>query len=151
MAYFDQLLKGTPLRGLVIQGRAGYCAYLGVPNDHWISDMENLTFDCHGEITFRGFGDGDFRPEGWYWYGWDYQHLSDRPMDLDSLDDLPPELARMLQSSPGSAKNWTLDEVEHDLIDSAIALMAVLHSVKNLANESVKAAMSRSDEPPQHA
>ncbi|WP_155293379.1 hypothetical protein, partial [Comamonas testosteroni] len=117
MALFDKLLKGTPFRGLVIDGFDGYCAYLGVPEDHWVAHMESLEFDCHGNITHRGCGDGDYRPAGWYWYGWDYQHLSDKP--LRPSEDMPPEMIRMLEKHPSPGKNWTVEEIEHELIDSA--------------------------------
>ncbi len=140
MALFDKLLHGTPFRGLVVRGFSGYCGYLGVPEDHWIANMDTLSFECHGGITFRGFGDGDLRPEGWYWFGWDYQHLSDKPML--PIDGMPPELVRMLEKHSSPGKNWTVEEIEHDLIDSAVALIAVLEHVKKAADVSVQAVMN---------
>ncbi|MFN9475136.1 hypothetical protein [Acidovorax sp.] len=135
MILYDNLLAGTPFRGLIIQGFSGLCAYLGVPQDHWMADMSSLTFECHHDVTFRGEGDGDLRPEGWYWYGWDYQHLSDQtnfPADMLAL--MPPEFVKLIPKG----KNWTVAEVEQDLVDSALHLLESLRDVENAANSIVK-------------
>lgn len=144
MALVDRLLAGTPFRGLVIQGFRGYCAYIGVPRDHWLADMDGLVFNCYGEITFRGPGDGCVRPEGWYWYGWDYQHLCDKSEFPNvKLDELPPELAGMLEAAfgNGNGKTWTLPEVEQDLIDAAISLLEVMDAAQAEANDVAQAVL----------
>lgn len=126
--FFDQLLVGTPFRGLILQGFAGMCAYVGVPRDHWIADMAGLHFECHGPVTYRGEGDGDIRPAGWYWYGWDYQHAGDKlSIDEEFLKMLPPDMVEHLKTFWSSGKEWTLAEVEQDLIDAAVQLMEVLN------------------------
>jgi hypothetical protein len=129
MALFDKSLHGTPFRG-----------YLGVPEDHWIADMDALEFECHGGITFRGLGDDDHRPVGWYWFGWDYQHLSDKP--VLPTEGMPSELVSMLEKHFSPGKNWTVEEIEHELIDAAIALLAILEEVKTSADVTVKVVMN---------
>lgn len=138
---FDKMLVGTPFRALVIHGFAGYCAYIGVPQDHCLADMNSLQFDCHGEITFRGPGDGDLRPEGWYWYGWDYQQPGDKAaFPVGIFDDLPPDLASMLAREQGTGKEWTVAEIEQDLMDSAMGLWDVLNGASQVARAVVQAA-----------
>lgn len=141
MFFFDQLLTGTPFRGLVIKGFAGFCAYIGVPKDHCLADMEGLEFDCHRGITFRGPGGDGIRPEGWYWYGWDYQHAGDHiALPENSLDEIPPELASVIQSLHGG-KKWTIPEIEQDLIDAAVELMGVLGATQIATDNILGAAM----------
>lgn len=127
----DFLIAGTPLRGLIVQGPFSLCAYLGVPREHWLAHMEELDFPCHWGVTFSAEGDGELRPADWYWYGWDYAHAG------DALQ-LPPELKALLPESlrPGrQAKQWTVEEVEHEVIDSAQALFEQIHSAATGAAE----------------
>lgn len=124
---FDSCLAGTPFRGLIIRGLFGPCAYIGVPMEHCLDDMESLRFDCHGGVTFRGPGDGTIRPEGWYWYGWDYQHPTDKVMLPElSEDEFPSELIELLKSTYGSGKAWRVAEIEHDIIDVAVNVARAL-------------------------
>ena len=135
---FDSSLAGTPFRGLIIRGLFGPCAYIGVPMEHCLADLESLRFDCHGGvITFRGPGDGEIRPEGWYWYGWDYQHVNDA-VNLPELseDEFPAELIELLQSfyGSGTGKVWTVAEIEHDLIDAAVQVAKLLEQGQGAAD-----------------
>lgn len=119
--HFDHLLAGTPFRGLIIQGFAGLCAYVGVPRDHWMADMDELQFPCHREVTFRGEGDGDYRPEDWY--GWDYQHAGDAQVIPDDVRELlSDDVLQFLESG----KRWTVAEVEQDLVDAALSLLEIM-------------------------
>lgn len=114
----DFLIAGTPLRGLIVRGPFSLCAYLGVPRDHWMARMEELDFPCHWGVTFSAEGEGGLRPLDWYWYGWDYGHAG------DALE-LPPELEALMPAElrPSQrGKRWTVDEVEHEVIDAALAL-----------------------------
>lgn len=120
----DFLLTGTPFRGLILRSEFALCAYIGVPQDHWLADMDSLEFDCHWGVTFNGEGGDGIRPAGWYWYGWDYAHAGD-------FLEMPPELLEHLQdhgiSPPWQrGKKWTVEEVEHDIVDSAVELQAAL-------------------------
>lgn len=136
MIEFDRQLAGTPFRGLILHGFAGYCAYIGVPQDHWLADMEELEFDCHYGITFRGAGGDGIRPEGWYWYGWDYQHFCDkRTFPAEFLEAVPEELKAHLTGG----KEWTVAEIEHDIMDAAVALLEALQ----VANGAIEKALPR--------
>lgn len=143
---YDKLLVGTPFRALVVNGFAGYCAYIGVPQDHCLSNMDSVEFACHGEITFRGFGDGDLRPEGWYWFGWDYQQPGDKltpPMGF--IGSLPPELERMVERERRSGqKEWSIPEIEQDLLDAAMELWSALKEAEKAAANVVVAAKGNS-------
>lgn len=132
---FDSLLPGTPFRGLILRG-ISFAAYVGVPTDHCLADMDSLKFKCHRGITFRGPGDG-IRPEGWYWYGWDYMHAGDA-FDMPGLDLLPPEAQSLfLSGSFGKGRQWTLGEVEQDLIDAAVELMEQLSVAQRVTDSAM--------------
>ncbi len=138
----DFLLTGTPFRGLILQAEFALCAYVGVPEDHWLADMEGLEFDCHWGVTFRGAGGDGIRPAGWYWYGWDYAHAGD-------FVQVPPELlehfkAHGLKPPFQGGKKWTLEEVEHDIVDAAVELQAAMDRATNAAQAVTG---SHSDEP----
>lgn len=122
----DIPLAGTPFRGLVLDGDFFPLAYVGVPQSHFLADMENLQFPCHWGITFRGLGGDGLRPAGYFWYRWDYGHSGDRIT-------LPPELMALLPpalSSFSQGKAWTVEEIEHDLIDVAVGLQEACAKAK---------------------
>jgi hypothetical protein len=149
----DFLIAGTPLRGLVLQGPIALCAYVGVPLDHWAAGMEDLDFDCHWGITFRGEGDGAMRPAGWYWYGWDYGHCTDvvdlpplSPEWQERIDDFRAALLERFNDwreerglepvagfTPMKQKRWTAAEVIEDVIDAAMHLKAALEAAETHA------------------
>lgn len=142
---YDSLLAGTPFRGLVVRSLFGPCAYIGVPVEHCLADMESLYFDCHGgAITFRGPGYGHIRPEGWYWYGWDYQQVGDK-VELPELseDENLTELMELLRSAYDSGKVWAVAAIEQDLIDVAVQLAKLLEQVQGAA-DSVLNSLSKS-------
>ena len=127
----DFLLVGTPLRALILRNDFCHCAYLGVPEDHWLANMQDLEFDCHFGLTFSGAGGDGIRPAGWFWYGWDYAHY------LDQLD-YPPELLAALKKSGISnqfnkGKRWTVEELEMVVIEAAQCLMESLSKAQALA------------------
>ncbi len=128
----DFLIAGTPLRGLVVQGPFSLCAYLGVPLEHWLAQVDELQFDCHWGVTFAGEGDGQIRPAGWYWYGWDYAHAGDAMDFPEAVRALLPEGLRQPRG-----KRWTVDEVEHEVIDAAQSLHAQLVQVIEAATASL--------------
>lgn len=128
----DYLIAQTPFRALILQGPFSLCAYLGVPQSHWLADMHELELRCHGGVTYQGEGTG-YRPAGWYWYGWDYAHAGD-------MRELPPELRdsidlTSLESAwPARAKKWTVAEVEQDVWDTAMALKEALERALDIAS-----------------
>lgn len=86
----DFLLPGTPFRGLVLRSEFCWCAYVGVPESHWMADMHELDFQCHRGITFNAPGGDGVRPAGWHWYGWDYGHAGDRLLLSDAIKKALP-------------------------------------------------------------
>lgn len=102
------ILKDTfdeGVRFLIIRGPSAVCAYLGIPKDHPLAgfDYEDINVTAHGGLTFAGDGD-HYRPEGFYWYGWDYAHSG----DYCFYDDKFP--SRYKERST----KWTVEQVEKD-------------------------------------
>lgn len=127
----DLPLAGTPLRGLVVRGEFCLLAYVGVPEEHWLADMDELEFPCHFGINFRGLGDGRMRPQGWYWYGWDYGHCTDLLLPHPVLDVVLPAF-------PG-ARARSVAEVEEDVLDAALSLWHALEEAQAVAKDSLRA------------
>ena len=96
------------VRYLIMRGPSALCAYFGVPLDHPLAghDYDDLPVECHCGLTFAGEGDGEMRPDGVYWYGWDYAHSGDK-----SFYDLERRAGSMIEAD----KAWTLDDVEKDI------------------------------------
>lgn len=91
------------IRAIVMRGPGSYCAYLGVPSDHPLAGFhyDSIPLDCHGGLTFASEGQDHF-PEGFYWYGWDYNHAGDRA--ALHYDTYIPSLE--------TGKSWSLGEVK---------------------------------------
>jgi hypothetical protein len=58
------------------------CGYVGVPKNHpayGVSYTHEIFehIDVHGGLTYGDEGDGEFRPEGTYWFGFDCAHSGD--------------------------------------------------------------------------
>lgn len=123
--------KDSGLRGLVIRGGYSWCGYVGVPTPHPLFGLEELQFECHWGITFRGQGDGVLRPASFYWWGWDYSHAGDSVC-------WPPEFLEMADAAgfqlPGG-KHWLLDEVVEDVLDVLMHLRQALASNSRLSRE----------------
>lgn len=107
----DESVRATDWRedGLWIivlsMGGRNFCTYVGIPVDHPLADhdYDDLPVYCHGGLTYAGAGDGKYRPEGYYWYGWDYSHSGDYIFYGD--DSFPKR---------EDDKDWTLKEVKDD-------------------------------------
>jgi len=93
------------VRYLIMRGPGALCAYFGVPLDHPLAGFcyDDLSVDCHGGLTFGSEGDGEMRPAGVYWYGWDYAHSGDK-----SFYDIKYGTDR-------GDKAWTVEDVEKDI------------------------------------
>jgi hypothetical protein len=89
------------IRWLVLRGPIGTpCAYVGIPLASPAAGLNTAFLEQtgpspHGGWTYAGEGDGVNRPEGWYWWGWDYAHSSDWIPYLES----------------NRGHRWTTDEV----------------------------------------
>ena len=72
---------GNGYRILILSCGIHPCAYVGVPSDHPLAGFSYMDLlhliDCHGGLTFSDEGDGEARPRGYFWYGWDYAHAGD--------------------------------------------------------------------------
>jgi len=94
------------VRYLIMRGPNSLCCYLGVPKDHPLANRsyDDIPLDCHGGLTFSEKGDGEIRPEGWFWYGWDYGHAGDV-----SFDDLK---YTMISSDE---HKWIVEDVKKEI------------------------------------
>lgn len=97
----DEMRDG--IRFIVIRGPGSLCGYVGVPLSHPLAghSYDDITVQAHGGLTFSNIGDGKIRPEGYWWYGWDYSHSGD--------DVFYGSIIR----EPG-AKQWLIDDVIQD-------------------------------------
>lgn len=141
---------GGSLKGLVIRGPFSFCAYAGVPVDHALAELEELELDCHHGITFRGMGDGELRPAGYFWYGWDYGHCTDVLVMPPGLTrELPPSLRETVERleqlmantgfhSPFKSKDWTIEEVEQDVVEVMVVLREQLLHTSTVTASLVK-------------
>lgn len=111
-------------------GGRNFCTYIGIPVDHPLAGFsyEDLpSIDCHGGLTYAQAGEGGkWRPEGYYWYGWDYAHAGDKTW---YGDDTP--------KFDFDEKDWTLKEVKDDA-------WSAIYDFKKLRNFAEKVAQSQS-------
>jgi hypothetical protein len=122
---FDHIDESSGLRARVLRGFASFCAYVGVQTEHPLAGLEDFEFDCHWGITWSNWGDDQHLPAGWYWWGWDYAHASDKM----HFANLPPEVQAKLDAiwanAPrglGHGKDWTVEEVTQDALDVLVTL-----------------------------
>jgi hypothetical protein len=109
------------LRLIIMRGPAGWCCYIGVPLDSPLAGLpysgEMERFECHGGLTFAGPGDGIHRPEGWYYFGWDYAHSGDWTAYFDSIE----ESARSY-----NVRKWTFGEVKSEIEADSLQMQELL-------------------------
>lgn len=102
--YHDEYDEG--IRFIIMRGPGALCAYVGIPEKHPLAghDYDSLPVSAHGGLTYSRQGtDDDYRPVGFWWYGWDYGHIGDKSFyDLDY-----PRLAH-------NNRPWTVEEVKKD-------------------------------------
>lgn len=122
-------------RLLIIRGpTATWCCYIGVSLSSPLSglsysDSPVSNFQCHGGLTFAGYGDDGIRPGGWYYFGWDYGHYGDwrdmprpyRPMPIQRLGETRPWLAD---------RKWTFGEVRQDIKEGVLRMKEIQESMK---------------------
>ena len=79
------------IRFIVMRGPCSICAYVGIPSEHPLAGFHynEIPVRAHGGLTFSGEGEGaKWRPEGFYWYGWDYGHSGDKAFYYDDMPAL---------------------------------------------------------------
>lgn len=93
------------VRCIIVRGPSSLCAYVGIPSSHPLSgfDYDEVPIRCHDGLTFSGEGD-KYRPEGYYWYGWDYGHSEDYAFYYDTI----------LKKKEGKDKKWLPIYIECD-------------------------------------
>ena len=126
----DQFKDG--LRFIVMRGPSSLCAYVGVPIDHPLAhfDYDDLPVTAHGGLTFAGEGD-KWRPEGFYWYGWDYSHAGDKSMFAKELPD-------NLLALHGDDKEWLVQDVIRDSEDTLFDFKSLLRLAEQIKKETLK-------------
>lgn len=133
------------LRGLVVRGPSSFCAYVGAPQNHAVYELEELNFQCHFGITFRGPGSKlQGLPADWYFFGWDYAHFSDavdcpellevfKQLRLEVPDFIQERLVGAGRGLGKGAKRWTVEEVTEDLFDALFELREALAQSESFA------------------
>lgn len=119
------------IRCIIQRGPSSLCAYVGVPLNHPLAgfEYEALPIRVHGGLTFSGKGESKYRPEGFYWYGWDYSHCDDYAFYYDTIPGL---------SSHTDDKKWTVAEVKKEVIFDAIYDFKKLVTIaEKISNKSV--------------
>lgn len=105
-------IEGIPF--VILRGPCSLCAYLGIPPEHPLAgkNYDDINLSVHGGLTFGDFGDGEWRPKGKYWIGWDYGHWHDRCFyDLEFPMNLKLDW-----------HEWTVDEVYAEVKEAAAEL-----------------------------
>ena len=94
------------IRCLVMRGPASLCAYLGIPLNHPLANFNynDIPLNVHGGLTFGAFGDNEYRPIGYFWYGWDYAHAGDCCFYYNKYPYLNSD-----------DKKWLVNEVEKEI------------------------------------
>jgi hypothetical protein len=115
-------------RALIIRGPVAWCCYIGVPLSSplaglFYSDSPVSEFDCHGGLTFAGYGDDESRPKGWYYFGWDYGHYGDWIIPISSL--YPSDTDR----------KWTFGEVRYDIEEGLLRMKEIQESMRKSMNK----------------
>jgi hypothetical protein len=122
----DPNRSDNSLRLIIMRGPAGWCCYIGVPLDSPLAGLpysgEMDRFECHGGLTFAGAGDGIHRPEGWYYFGWDYAHSGDWTAYIASIEEHSggpisnrTGLPVSFPASATSLRKWTFGEVKEEI------------------------------------
>lgn len=117
------------VRYLIVRGPCALCAYVGVPLDHPLAgrSYEGINLDCHYGLTFAKEGaENNYRPAGWFWYGWDYGHLGDR-----SFYDLKDGWDK------GSIE-WTVPMVREQIWHVTYNFKKLMALVENVARDTQK-------------
>ncbi len=130
--YVDRHQEGY--RFIIMRGPNSLCAYVGVPKEHPLADInyDNLPISCHGGLTFGGGGGGKgCFPENYYWYGWDYSHFNDA-----AFYSLDPRYAGLRDMSTN--KHWTVGDVQEDVWEALTNFAALISLAEKIAAKSIQ-------------
>lgn len=118
------------LRYLIVRGPSSLCAYIGIPKDHPLAnfDYDGIPIECHGGLTFGEMGDGDMRPDNYFWYGWDYAHYGDF-----SFYDTRCGYVK-------DGKKWLLEDVRKEIWSVTYEFNKLRKLAENIAQKAQKAA-----------
>jgi len=108
-------------------------AYVGLPENHILAGFNYFDLgiiDVYGGLTFSGKGDGNYLPEGYWWYGWDYAHSGDWMGYYDENDGWV-----------GSYKKWTTRQIYEDAKDVVKQLINLEEFAKAMLKKFVKDAI----------
>ena len=107
----DFFEDGVRVVVIVLRG-SHFCTYFGIPKDHPLAneDYVNIPVHVHGGFTFSSTG-GEWFPEGYYWYGYDYAHAGDVTHYPLSMKETSPELWELYQRRLLGEHDWTVKEV----------------------------------------
>lgn len=146
---FESTDELSGLRLLVTRGYMGFCAYVGAPQGHPLTEVTELNIPCHGSVTFSEWGAaGSVWEPGWYWWGWDYQHagdaldvegalLSEAPLGKDEMENI----VNLFKGFNGRRqKSWTLREVIEDTRRVAHALQGAMAAAQAVAGPALERA-----------
>jgi hypothetical protein len=118
---------------VVVRGPYSWCAYVGAPTDHFLSQLEEIRFRCHYGWNYAAADTGKPLSEGYFWWGWDYAHAGDLHIPTDTLpEDLRAHMDRHFDSLR-LAKDWTSDEVREHVLSALMELRGAIQENEALA------------------
>lgn len=133
----------TRLRGIVLRGPYSWCAYVGAPSDHFLSELEDIRFQCHYGWNYSAPGNDNPLSAGYYWWGWDYAHGGDLHIPTETF---PPEIQALMERrllGDRRAKDWTSDEVREHVLDALMELRSAIQKNAALASTLLCPALPR--------
>jgi hypothetical protein len=158
---FEECMKDQPgtryadfyedgIHVLVMRGPFSLCAYLGIPQGHPLAgfNYEDIPLRVHGGLTFGKEGDGDWRPAGEYWYGWDYAHAGDFAFyDLVYQNAIQKMTAKDHKWARIKGHKWTPDEVIEEARNALYDFVKLVRWAETIARkESEKNEKEKKDE-----
>lgn len=124
---YDVIIESFRL--IIMRGPAGWCSYIGVPFESPLAELPYESdlvsgFECHGGLTFAAPGD-DLRPEGWYYFGWDYGHGGDWTVYSDEMRRDPTDRRNIGGSLSRAGRKWTFGEVKYDIEEGFLRMKEI--------------------------
>ena len=113
---YEEVFSTKPeIKFIILRNFASLCAYIGVPlksplAKHPPEGMQELC--AHWGINFADKGDGEIRPKGYWWYGWDYAHAGDYAFYFDHPK--VQEFNILGNLIPNESKKWLVEDVIED-------------------------------------
>lgn len=101
------------------------CCYIGVNKNHELAGFhyDDIPLQVHGGLTYSDEGAGEYLPEGYYWYGWDYAHAGDYTgYDTGIIDR-------------SDNKRYTLEDLESDIWDATWQFSKIKSLIEKAINK----------------